>query len=96
MSSADDRTEVWVLKSERVLLVQPSGLGVPAAAVVASDGTIGGSYFDRECVNTFTTWQQAVRSAEVRAKTLGYRVEYSDPRYDFEGDDEYEDGLCSA
>ena len=71
--------EVWILHRERVVLLQES-MGVPAAAVIASDGTIGGTYFDPDtylgpwplpCIG----WGDAWDVAQAKAAELGYRVE---------------------
>jgi hypothetical protein len=69
-----------VLDRLRVLLVQPEGLGVPSAAITASDGTIGGTYFaSNSQLGPFPSWGAACAEAESRAAATGYRIEYVDP-----------------
>lgn len=74
---AQESIDVWVMHKLRV--VQVSELpGVPEAVIVASDGTVGGTIFPRECwLGPFTSWDKAREVAEAKAKELGYQVEYA-------------------
>ncbi len=83
------RAEVWILDSERMVLCQTAGSGVPAAAVVASDGTVGGTLFDRaSLLGPFDLpasgygWGEAGDVARAEADRRGYRVEFFDPTMD--------------
>lgn len=69
-------SEVWILHKTRVVLVGTDLIGIPAAAVQGSDGTIGGTVFYWEDHKEFATWDDAVRFARRKAEELGYVVEY--------------------
>lgn len=78
-----DRAEVWLVHRFAMVLVQPAGLGVPAGAIQSTDGTIGGTYFDkRDCCGEMG-WEEGEAFAARRAGELGYSCVVFNP---FEGD----------
>ncbi len=90
------RAEVWVLDSECTVLCQIAGMGVPAAVVVASDGTVGGTYFAAASyLGAFEIpdfgWGKAGDVTREEATKRGYRVEFYDPYLD---DNPYDEDSC--
>jgi hypothetical protein len=92
-----DEYEVWTLHKSRTVLCQVAGLGVPAAAVRSSDGTIGGTYFEKDdylgpfqvAANDTDEWGEAGKIAKEKAEELGYKLEYFDPRFE-EGEEDFD------
>lgn len=88
------QAEVWVLHSEKSVLCQVAGVGVPAAAVTSSDGTIGGTYFAADSLlgpwpvmpEGPDWWGEAGEVARAKAVELGYNLEFFDP-FDVYDDD---------
>jgi hypothetical protein len=93
-----EQAEVWILHERKTVLVQVAGLGVPDVAVVASDGTIGGTLYDTETLlgpypMPSTGWGEAGEVGRQKATELGYKLGYHDPvfesQFEEEGDDYY-------
>jgi hypothetical protein len=77
--------EVWIIMRRRVVLCTEGGLGVPADVIIASDGTIGGTFFPAKAyVGAWPLpamgWGKAGEVAQQTAADLGYDVEYDAPR----------------
>lgn len=77
-----------MLHRVREVLVAEAGLGVPAPAVVASDGMLGGTRFEADALRSFDTWQQAQDWAGGEARRLGYALDWHTPSLDRELDAE--------
>ena len=74
-----EQAEVWILHRDRRVLCSMAGLGVPRSAIVSSDGTIGGTFYQADCLLGPFEWGEAREVAMARATELGYTLDHFNP-----------------